>query len=135
MQRFPDWPVRLNQYLLAVRERSFAYGSYDCCIFVAGAIEAMTGADPMPEYRGQYNSVETGKAALRTLGQGTLLKTLYRKFGKPLPGAHGRKGDIAWYNGALGLVLGRVAMFVGVNGFVLVPLSQLQYTFRVGDDG
>jgi hypothetical protein len=125
----------LNEYILAVRERPFAYGNYDCCIFVAGAIEAMTGADPMAEYRGQYDSVETGKAALRTLGQGTLLKTLYRKFGKPLPGAHGRKGDIAWYNGAVGLVLGRVAMFVGAGGFVLVPLSRLTRVFRVGADG
>lgn len=131
MTRRPDWPVRLNQYIVSVRDRPFAYGNYDCCIFVAGAIEAMTGEDPMTEYRGQYDSVATGAAALRTLGQGTLFKTLYRKFGKPLPGAHGRKGDIAWYNGALGLVLGRVAMFVGVNGFVLAPLSRLKYIWRV----
>src|SRR3990172_421857 len=130
--RRPDWPVRLNQYILAVRDRPFAYGEYDCCIFVAGAIEAMTGVDHMAEFRGHYDSVETGRQALRAIGHGTLLKTLYKKFGKPLPGAHGRKGDLAWYNGALGLVLGRQAMFIGVNGYALVPLSRLTRGFRVG---
>jgi hypothetical protein len=85
----------------------------------------------MAEYRGQYDSVETGKTVLRSIGAGTLLKTLYKKLGKPLPGAYGRKGDLAWYNQALGLVLGRYAMFIGVHGYVLVPLSKLKYTFRV----
>ncbi len=131
--RRPDWPIKLNEYILAVRDKPFHYGQHDCCTFVAGAILAMTGEDPMAEYREQYDSVAAGKKALQSLGSGTLLKTLRKKFGKPLPGAHGRKGDIAWYDGALGLVLGRYAMFVGVNGYVMAPLSKLKYTFRVDD--
>jgi hypothetical protein len=121
----------LNLYLLGAQRRSFAYGEHDCCTFAAGAIEAMTGVDYMAEFRGRYDSVETGKEALKSIGHGSLLKTLYKKFGKPLSGAHGRKGDLAWYRGALGLVLGRQAIFLGREGIVLVRLSQLQRVFPV----
>lgn len=138
MERYPDWPVRLNQYILAVHDREFKYGEHDCCLFLAGEVIAITGEDPMAEYRGHYDSLESGERLVREIGAGTVLKTLYKKFGRPLPGAMGRKGDIAWYkdddhpDGAVGLVLGRQAMFIGENGYVLIRLSRIKYIFRVG---
>jgi len=130
--RRPDWDIRFNEYLIAVRDREFRYGVHDCCIFAADAIHEMTGVDPMAEFRGRYDSVETGRQALREIGAGTLLKTLYKKFGKPLPGAFGCKGDLAWYNGALGIVLGPQAIFIGIDGYKLVPLAKLDRIFKTG---
>lgn len=43
MQRLPDWPERLAAYVEARRHRPFAWGSNDCVLFAAGALDAMTG--------------------------------------------------------------------------------------------
>ena len=54
MQRFEDWPLRLEQYLISCMPERFAYGRMDCCLFVCGAISAMTGVDPGEIFRGTY---------------------------------------------------------------------------------
>lgn len=130
--RYPDWPTRLSQYVIEEQKKPFKYGEHDCCTFLAGAVIAMTGEDRMAEFRGKYDSRASGAQALREIGNGTLMKTLYKKFGKPVPGAHGRRGDIALYeSGALGLVLGRYAIFLGEDGYQHIPISQLKKVFRV----
>jgi hypothetical protein len=64
----------LDRYLLATATTPFAYGRSDCALFVAGAVDAMTGTDLAARFRGQYHSRKeavalaksyTGKLALR----------------------------------------------------------------------
>jgi hypothetical protein len=47
--RMPDWPERLAQYLAAHRSTVFAWGRHDCVKFAAGAVQAITGCDLLPE--------------------------------------------------------------------------------------
>lgn len=54
MQRFPDWPVRLEAFLLANQARAFEWGKWDCSLFVADAIHEMTGLDPALRLRDSY---------------------------------------------------------------------------------
>lgn len=56
MQRFPDWPVRLETFLLTNQMRVFSWGRWDCCLFVADSIAAMTGRDPASRLRGSYST-------------------------------------------------------------------------------
>lgn len=49
--RRPDWRVRLDAYVAAAWRAPFDWGSNNCGLFVAGAIEAMTGVDPAAELR------------------------------------------------------------------------------------
>lgn len=128
--RLPDWTNRLNQYVLSVRDREFGYGAFDCCTFAAGAVEAMTGTDPMPEFRGAYKSRQASAAALKAHGQGTLRKTLGEKL-KEVPPAYGQRGDIGYVDGACGVILGRYALFIGQQGWHQIPLSGLKAAFRV----
>jgi len=65
--RFQDWPERLEPVLEAAAHRAFAYGDWDCCLFVADAALAMTGLDPAVDYRGQYADYKTGLRRLRSL--------------------------------------------------------------------
>lgn len=52
VRRLDDWPSRLTA-LLAEREAApFAWGTNDCCMFAADAIQAMTGIDPARALRG-----------------------------------------------------------------------------------
>jgi hypothetical protein len=64
--RLSDWRERLTAYLVSVAGRPFAYGSHDCALFVAGAVEAMTDFDPAALHRGQYDSLVDGLWHLRT---------------------------------------------------------------------
>jgi len=131
MTRFLDWPVRLNEYILEAEKKEFKLGTHDCCTFAAGAIEAMTGEDPMPEFRGLYNDWQSAEDVLDEVGYDNLYKTLTKKFGKAIIGQKGQKGDLAFYEGSCGIVLGRYALFLGEKGSAYVSLQKLQRAFRI----
>lgn len=59
--RTEGWRGRLAQYISDLRGEPFAYGSQDCWLFVAGAVEAMTGIDHAKAHRSKY---KTAKGAL-----------------------------------------------------------------------
>lgn len=115
MYRKPDWEVRLAAYLEPLRARAFAWGEHDCCTFAAGAVNAMTGVDPMPEFRGRYSTARGSVRALRRLGAGTLATTLDAKFDAVDP-ALAHRGDIVMSSGLLGVCLGPALVAVGREG-------------------
>jgi hypothetical protein len=103
MYRLPDWEERIIRYLEPLHATPFAWGQHDCCTFAAGAVEAMTGVDPMPEFRGHYSTKRGSVCALRRFGAGTLAKTLDTKFERvPVNLAH--RGDLVMTSGGLGLL-------------------------------
>ncbi len=131
MNRSIDWPIKLNAYLVEVQGTEFKLGEFDCCTFVAGAIEAMTGEDPMPEFRGKYDDWDSANKTVAAADGGTLYEILKDKFGEPVIGQKGQKGDIAFYEDSCGIVLGIYAIFLGANGLAYVRLRHLQWAFRI----
>ena len=115
MHRLPDWEARLAAYLEPLRLRAFAWGKHDCCTFSAGAVEAMTGVDPMPEFRGHYSTAIGSARALRRFGAGDLASTLDAKFESVAP-ALAQRGDIVMSSGLLGICLGPFLVAVGAEG-------------------
>ncbi|BBC72926.1 conserved hypothetical protein [Altererythrobacter sp. B11] len=123
MHRLPDWELRLAAYLEPLRLQAFEWGRHDCCTFAAGAVEAMTGIDPMPEFRGHYRTALGSVRALRRYGAGTLVATLDAKFER-VGAALAHRGDIVMLHnvaldrreGLLGICLGASAVAVGVEG-------------------
>lgn len=115
MHRKPDWDARLAAYLEPLRTRPFAWGEHDCCTFTAGAVEAMTGVDPIPEFRDRYTTAIGSARALRRYGAGTLAATLDGKFARISPPlAH--RGDLIMSSGLLGLAWGAFLIAVGSDG-------------------
>lgn len=45
--RLPDWQPRLAAYVEAASERPFSWADADCCRWAAGAVELITGVNPM----------------------------------------------------------------------------------------
>ena len=129
--RYPNWPIRLNKYITDVRSEEFALGTFDCCTFAAGCIKAITGEDRMSEYRGKYDTWETSEVVLKEIGHQNLYKTLYKKFGPALPGVQGRVGDLAFFDGCCGIILGRYALFLADGGFSHVRITFVQRSFRI----
>lgn len=129
--RHPDWHARLAAYLARTARTPFAYGRHDCCLFVAGAIKAMTGQDPARGLRG-YRSLAGGLRKLRARGHtdyASLVRSHYPETASP------RAGDIALIDTpegpGLGLVHGLLIYAVAARGWGLVPLAQARAFFEV----
>lgn len=131
MIRHSTWEQSLSDYIAAKRSAPFVYGENDCCMFAAGAVWAMTGADPIPEFRGQYNSLATSVRALREIGRGDLESTMDAKFPEIGIG-FAQRGDLAFFDGSVGVVMGSFAWFVSDDGLERVPRSMWDKCWSVG---
>lgn len=120
IERLSDWEDRLSEYIASKRDEPFAYGSNDCCYFSLGAIEAITGTDCMAEFRGKYDTEFGSLRALKEIGSGDLESTMDSKFPEIPIGLAGR-GDIAFFDGAIGVVMGSFAWFVSDDGLERIP--------------
>lgn len=109
--RLPDWEELLHDFMLAGRERAFAWGEWDCILFACAAAHAITGHDAAAEYRGRYSDAAGAALALRELGKGTLLKTVDAEF-QSKPVARAMRGDLIWHDGSVGVCMGATAAFV-----------------------
>lgn len=139
MQRKENWATCLNEYLNEVMPHvsstpsgGLQYGQMDCCVFAAGAVHAVTGFDPMKKFRGKYRSKSGANKVLKSLGEGNLFKTLVSIFGKPIAGSLMRRGDVAYYDGCCGVVIGREAVFLFDGGLLRVAITKIKKGFRVG---
>lgn len=128
MERKSTWEADLAEYIASVRREPFAWGTHDCCTFSAGAVEAMTGEDPMPEFRGKYS---TALGSARALDGKSLEEVLDEKF-EEVPIGFAQRGDLAWFTDCVGVVAGGYAWFVGEEGLERVERSMWDKAWRVG---
>lgn len=129
--RYSDWEQRLSDYIASKRHQPFEYGVNDCAHFVADAVRVMTGEDPMPELRGQYDSEFGSLRVMTEIGQGSLEATVDAKFPEIGIG-HAQRGDIAFFDGSIGVVMGTFAWFVSDDGLERVPRSMWDKAWSVG---
>jgi hypothetical protein len=120
--RILTWEDALSEYITTKRDEPFEYGLNDCCLFAAGAVEAITGEDPMPEFRGKYDSLKTSIKAINEIGAGTLESTMDGKFPE-VAISHAQRGDLAFFNDSVGVVMGGFAYFVSDDGLERINRS------------
>lgn len=129
--RISAWEDALVNYIAIKRHEPFNYGVNDCCLFAAGAVEAITGEDPMPEFRGKYDSLKTSLIAIRDIGAGTLEATMDGKFPEVEIG-HAQRGDLAFFDDSVGVVMGSFAYFVSDDGLERINRSFWDKCWGVG---
>lgn len=129
--RISTWEQALSDYIELKRDEPFAYGTNDCCMFAAGAAEAITGIDPIPEFRGQYDSLKTSIKALKEIGAGDLEKTIDGKLPE-IPVGWAQRGDVAFFDGSLGVVMDGYAWFASDDGLEQVPRDMWTKTWSIG---
>jgi hypothetical protein len=134
MKRREDWAERLRDYILAVAARPFRPGRFDCAMFVAGALEAMTGVDPAAAFKGRYTTLEGGGRILRRAGFADHVALVAAHFAQ-IPLARATAGDIAVLptgdGDALGIVQGEAIYLASPAGLVLRPLLSARTAFEV----
>lgn len=121
--RLPDWENKLNDYIASVRDRKFRYGRFDCVLFTMGAVKAITGDNKIGDLKWANR-----KEAEAILAEKPLDERLAEKF-EECPPAFARRGDVAFYEGACGVVVGRYAIFIG-DQWQAVPITKLERAFR-----
>lgn len=130
--RLPDWPQRLAQYIESRRAVPFEWGRHDCCKFSAGAVEAITGADPSEPW--PYSS-EIGARRLM-VKHGGVAGLVSKALGEPVHASRAGRGDIVLADLDLGptagVCLGRLCAFAQMpEGVLLLPRGIATQAWRV----
>lgn len=136
-RRREDWPERLAEAEREARRKTFRWGEFDCCIYAADLVRAMTDTDPMAAFRGRYDSEETARALLDRAGG------LRKAIGSAL-GEHNRirreqalRGDVVFLRletggYAVGISFGGMASFAAPTGHAWVPIEHCaDFAWRV----
>lgn len=129
--RFSDWETRLSEYISSKRKEPFEYGKHDCAHFVAGAVEAITGENPMADIASEYTTEIGSLRVLKGLGFDSVEEFTNSKFAS-IPIGFAQTGDIALHDGSLGIVVGAKAVFVSEIGYTLVDRSEWLNAWEVG---
>ncbi|MQP68386.1 hypothetical protein GE253_23995 [Niveispirillum sp. SYP-B3756] len=97
MTRLPDWPERLDRLVEDARHRTFSWGLFDCCLFAADAVSAVTGIDPAASWRGAYAGARAAAGLLARMGGlDATAAGIARHHGWPrVPPAFLGRGDVA----------------------------------------
>jgi len=133
-QRLRDWPERLAALFAASAARPFEWGRFDCCLFAADAVQAVTGHDPAADLRGRYRSK---LGAARVLGRfGGVAGVAAARAGLEVPPAMAQPGDVGLSHHqpgqpALAVWGGSAWHAVGAGaGLVVVPASAVVRAWR-----
>ena len=130
--RIDGWETRLADVVEGARERPFSWGQHDCLTFACDCVRALTGSDPMADWRGQYNS---RAKAHRILSEGggpfeMIDRHMVDCGGQKAPSLHAKRGDVIFTQqmGAGNLVMVcQGALMVGPSerpGLLQVPIPK-----------
>ena len=143
MRRTPDWQHKLHDFLVARAKEPFAWGSNDCALFAADAIQAITGEDLAAEFRG-YKDEEGATAAVKSVANGTTVEDAVVYIAKKhnlqerKSILFAQRGDLVIYQGTEGLAAGVVhlsgthALFVSPTGLHKIRLRYCKRAWKVG---
>lgn len=90
VERRDDWRERLATLLDERRRYGFAFGRFDCCLWAADAVEAMTGVDFIADYRG-YATPEGAMRRLKRAGVASVFAFVDARFPRAM---RARQGDL-----------------------------------------
>ena len=141
MNRFQDWPLRLEAYLSFVSEDAFAWGSNDCALFACNVARELTGVDLAEKFRGKYHTKAGAYAALKKFSGGGL-ESIATKMAaehgmKEVPPLMAQRGDIVLLETTQGPTLAIVSMdgihvtAPGPASLELWPLDKGRRAWRV----
>lgn len=139
-----SWESRLNEYVENCRSREFAWGSWDCGLFVADCLQIILGVDFALSIRGRY---DTEKKAYDFLRKHYYVETVEQMFDvvaaqhpsffRVIPVSAARRGDVVIYDTkaggpALGICMGAKCCFPRKVGLSFVGLVRCRRAWSVG---
>lgn len=143
LKRAEHWATReLHDFLIAREKTPFAWGTNDCALFAADAIQAMTGADIATDFRG-YSTEIGAFRKIRSVAKGETITDAMawcaEKF--DMPEWHSplmaQRGDLVAVEDTGRLVAGivhlngRHVVVVGETGLKRLPVTATKRAWKV----
>ena len=132
--RKQNWFIALTQFIESRRYSPFIWGENDCCLFVADAVQLISGIDAAAPYRNKYTTAVGAARALKKYGDGTMAGAWSACFEEIRPQDMGR-GDVALIDvegaPASALSFGNKLWAVSDNGLITVPRTEAFRAWRV----
>lgn len=126
----PNWRSELIRYLDQQEGKPFEFGTHDCLIMTAGAVQVLTGTDHAEPYRGRYTSLS---GARKVVGKSFL--KLVKSILAEIHPSEALDGDvIAKHEGRewiFGVLMGANFYVVRPDGLGILPRSVADKAFRV----
>lgn len=133
--RHNDWSIRLNHMVNNNKERPFKWGSWDCCLFAAEAVKAMTGEDLASDLRGRYRTELGALRAIKKVGCNSIEELLDSRLNTETPRLLACRGDVALVDrpggDAAGIIYGAGILVVTREGMQQIPLSLAKKVWSV----
>ena len=99
MKKVTDWEIKFNLFIDKNKNKSFKWGSWDCCKFSNALIKEMTQEDLIPK-KLKWTDEKTAMKSIKNYG-GTLLKSIKKacqsKRVNQINPAYMTKGDLVVY--------------------------------------
>jgi hypothetical protein len=138
MTRVHNWPEKLDEVLVANRDRTFAYGTFDCALFAADVVKEITGTDYAAELRGYDSQL----SAYRIVKQfGSIESMVTKLLGKePIHPSGAHRGDVVLASlelasgeqgEILGIVAGARCFAPTAKGLRTFPRSAARLAWRI----
>jgi len=135
--RVENWPRHLQEFIETAASRPFEWGTFDCVQFVGEALDAMTGINPVENWRGRYTT-ETGAQRIINRDYGGSLTHGWTKIlGDPIPVSRAGRGDVVVVEtdgvkatGIVDLTGERVAC-LSIDGLEFVPISAAVSAWKI----
>jgi len=142
--RSHTWSTReLHDYLTNHAHTSFAWGQFDCCLFAADAIQAMTGIDIAAEFRGKYHDQASAFELIKTVTGGSTVAdaAAYCANQHGLPEwkypLMAQRGDLVVFENDGNLIAGvvhlsgRHVVSVSESGLIKAPITAVQRAWHI----
>ncbi len=149
MNRYDDWPGRLEAYMNKALREKFDWRTFNCAIFCCGCIESMTGVNPSDDFfKDKYETPEQAYKLIKKFCDNSqagllhLCKKMADTHGmKKVDPAFAQRGSVVLFDigqskkeYALGVIAlnGRQIMAVRVDeGLVFLPLSLAEFAWSL----
>ncbi|ATC34113.1 hypothetical protein CA606_18235 [Caulobacter vibrioides] len=124
----------LHLFVASHMRTPFAWGEHDCVTFAAGAVQALTGEDPLAVYRGQWRSAAEATRLIASLGG---LEAAVGAVLTPVAPGHAQRGDVAGWRDLegrlqLAIVEGDTLVGPGERGQERLPRSAMVLAWSAG---
>ena len=127
------------QSISAASERRFSWGQFDCFIFCAEVIKAMTGEDIFKDYefRKKYKSAKGAIKQFRRHGF-LNIEAIWDHFATPIGINYAQRGDLILIEEgqelpAVGPVVDSRAAFLSLDGLTYRKVNEARCAWRIGD--
>lgn len=130
--RRDDWQLRFSDFVQTRARLPFAWGSNDCCLFAADAVEAITGVDPAASLRG-YDSALSAQRLIDA--RGGIRQIATDALGAEMAPVFAAVGDVVLIENAgrelLAVCNGTCALAPGEDGMAVLSMTAALAAWRV----